>query len=1111
MKRRALFVGINNYRNGIQPLSCAKRDADELRILFARAGFATDIMTNEEASGADAVRVRIRAITKDLGPGDLFVFYFAGHGVYRDGRQLLVCADATYATCAAWQSGAERVSPVGTLPLAEVVADTNGSFERAFLLDMCRTDLREGQRGVARCTGVRDLVPVDLPSGRQANWTYFYSCDEGQAALEVPEARRGLFSLALSNVFANRLEKCRRLLLDEKFVGEMENEMHSVARSWHMDSGGQRPHRDPHGDTLVLFDPAWEFASVPVSVPLPSPESAPRPRRRRRVARMVAAVAILLALAAAVFVGRDWFDPVDSLWRPSFGAFSPEGQYERARLYEGRRFFRRRNGRKALAWYREAAENGNAEAQFELGGILRDGAFGQVRNEFEAVEWFRKAADQDHAGALAEMGRYFLLGDAGVPKDKKKFVELIQRSADKDDWLGIMMLGVAHQYGDVGVEKSPVRAEELFRRAAGKGRSEAKRHLALFLLESSEDSDGERRREALTLLREAAEEGDDEARCRYGQILLFGLYGVPEEPSRGLSLLRSAAKNDHGEAQYILARCLLGEEKADVSRNDRKGLEWLRKSAANDHEAAQTFLGDLLFHGWHGLEKDRRKAAEWYRRAAAREHAGAMFMLGVMYNEGLGGLPRDEAKAAERFGEAAARGHAKARNELGIMYECGLGGLPKDEAKAVELYEQAAAQEDADARFSLARMYEDGLGGLPKDEAKAAELYEQAAVQENASAMNNLALMYEDGRGGLPKNAAKAAELYERAAGLGNVNSQFAIGLCYDHGRGVPQNDEKAVAWYRRAAEREDSDAQNNLGRMYETGRGVPQSDEAAVEWYRRAAEQGNKFAQYNLGRMYRDGRGRVPKSDEEAVKWLLKAAGQGHSLAQFLLGGMYETGRGVPKSDEESLRWYLEAAGNGHSEAQIVVGTMFEYGFRVPRDWDQALSWYRKAVERGNSAAQIHVDVLERKMRHRPPVRLADGRWANPDDTTCLFMTDASWQADPNGGRIKIGKLRNLSGWDAGSLQAMVWLCSSYDPDSLFSGVQFGFGSLATGPFRDGDEMQGMDVPFFFANLPATGDYCSVITVNELREDGTWAVASRVNGPRCHWDLQNRWFRILP
>ncbi len=256
MKRHALLVGVNSYTNGIQPLSCATRDARELWKTFSNAGFAAELLTNEEASSADVVRARIHDFSIGLGRGDLFLLYFAGHGVFNSGRQLLLCANASYTACAEWQRKGGKTLPVGAIALDDIASDTAGECDRVFLFDMCRTHLQDGARDAAPMTAARDLSFGETLGACGSNWTYFFSCDEGQPALEVRAAQRGLFSLALSKVLNDRLEYERRLLLDEGFVREMEAEMRHVAETYGMDSCGQRPHRDSHGDTIVLFDPA---------------------------------------------------------------------------------------------------------------------------------------------------------------------------------------------------------------------------------------------------------------------------------------------------------------------------------------------------------------------------------------------------------------------------------------------------------------------------------------------------------------------------------------------------------------------------------------------------------------------------------------------------------------------------------------------------------------------------------------------------------------------------------------------------------------------------------------------------------------------------------------
>jgi TPR repeat protein len=52
----------------------------------------------------------------------------------------------------------------------------------------------------------------------------------------------------------------------------------------------------------------------------------------------------------------------------------------------------------AAAWYRKAADQGNAKAQHNL-GVLYNFGRGVAQDDAQAVAWFRKAADQGLADA----------------------------------------------------------------------------------------------------------------------------------------------------------------------------------------------------------------------------------------------------------------------------------------------------------------------------------------------------------------------------------------------------------------------------------------------------------------------------------------------------------------------------------------------------------------------------------------------------------------------------------------------------------------------------------------------------------------------------------------
>ncbi len=56
----------------------------------------------------------------------------------------------------------------------------------------------------------------------------------------------------------------------------------------------------------------------------------------------------------------------------------------------------------AVAWFRKAAEQGQADAQHNLGVMYEKGR-GVPQDDREAVAWYRKAAEQGYAGAQKKL------------------------------------------------------------------------------------------------------------------------------------------------------------------------------------------------------------------------------------------------------------------------------------------------------------------------------------------------------------------------------------------------------------------------------------------------------------------------------------------------------------------------------------------------------------------------------------------------------------------------------------------------------------------------------------------------------------------------------------
>ena len=65
---------------------------------------------------------------------------------------------------------------------------------------------------------------------------------------------------------------------------------------------------------------------------------------------------------------------------------------------------RDRNRIKARAWYKKAAEKGNAGAMNNLGVLYAKGGYGLKQDYSTALMWYQKAANKGHADAMNNFG-----------------------------------------------------------------------------------------------------------------------------------------------------------------------------------------------------------------------------------------------------------------------------------------------------------------------------------------------------------------------------------------------------------------------------------------------------------------------------------------------------------------------------------------------------------------------------------------------------------------------------------------------------------------------------------------------------------------------------------
>ena len=183
-ERVALVIGNSEY--SANPLINPVNDAVDMAERLAEIGYR--VHGDGPLLDVDLrdLQVAIRDFTRSLNPGDLAVFYFAGHGVEYKGTNYLIPTDDEEIQFADdvpdWSYPAPR--------LLERLAATGATG--VIILDACRNNPLP-ERGGSRDVGI-GLSAMDTPAGASA--FIMYAAAPGQTSSDG-EGRNGLFTGAL--------------------------------------------------------------------------------------------------------------------------------------------------------------------------------------------------------------------------------------------------------------------------------------------------------------------------------------------------------------------------------------------------------------------------------------------------------------------------------------------------------------------------------------------------------------------------------------------------------------------------------------------------------------------------------------------------------------------------------------------------------------------------------------------------------------------------------------------------------------------------------------------------------------------------------------------------
>jgi len=117
----------------------------------------------------------------------------------------------------------------------------------------------------------------------------------------------------------------------------------------------------------------------------------------------------------------------------------------------------------ALAYYRKAAAQGDAEGEFGLGSMYAAGD-GVKRDFAEARRWITRAAEKGHAGAINALATAHVNGGLGIEVAQRNDTETlrwVRRAADSGHLPAMEHLALAYRKGAYGLAVDVPQAQAL--------------------------------------------------------------------------------------------------------------------------------------------------------------------------------------------------------------------------------------------------------------------------------------------------------------------------------------------------------------------------------------------------------------------------------------------------------------------------------------------------------------------------------------------------------------------------------------------------------------------------------------------------------------------------
>lgn len=286
-------------------------------------------------------------------------------------------------------------------------------------------------------------------------------------------------------------------------------------------------------------------------------------------------------------------------------------------LDKGIKYYNKQNFTKAQKYFREAAEQGNAEAMAWVGLCFDQRGIKYIETakkwykkgiEKGAIQWFLDKAEEGIPEIQAQLGYCYLNGH-GVEKNYDKAVYWSQLSAKSDNPRAQYNLSAAYRYG-LGVKKDQDKVMEYLNKSAEQKYVAAERDLGVIYFGQNDDMDiPADTTQSLYWLDQAANQNDALA-----QSYLGGLYlQIDDKKEQAFYWLNKSSLAGEVSAYNNLGYCYATG--TGTKQNLKSALHWYQKSIDNVSNNKTMAMQNFVFNAyaiWNQIDEDQRKYAKEY-------------------------------------------------------------------------------------------------------------------------------------------------------------------------------------------------------------------------------------------------------------------------------------------------------------------------------------------------------------------------------------------------------------------------------------------------------------------------------------------------------------------